>query len=333
MKEQSVFQQLSRLAYLPIYFKLLRGAMELNVFSHLTVPVAAEHIAADLGWHPGNTAMLLDALYSLGFVEKQGGLYVNTPEADRYLVVSSPEYAGGFLLTYIQEGLAPMDVARLVREGPEPQAASQMDQALDFTQYGDAFRAAQRGCRQQELLRIIRSLPENDGIRNVLDIGCNTGLLGLAVIGDREDRVGVLFDRPPFVPLIRQSIQQMGLQNRARPMGGDFLTDDLGCGYDLILAISVMLFARGDMAGFLRKLYDALAPKGIAVCISEGVRQDFSGPWDMILGYLPYWFQGMDMAVRCGEIEMAAKAAGFSSVETRTEQLCSGTQDIVILRK
>ena len=39
------------------------------------------------------------------------------------------------------------------------------------------------------------------------------------------------------------------------------------------------------------------------------------------------------MAVRCGEIEMAAKAAGFSSVETRTEQLCSGTQDIVILRK
>ena len=58
MREQSVFQQLSRLAYLPIYFKFLRGAMELNVFSHLTVPVAAEHIAADTGRHPGNTAML-----------------------------------------------------------------------------------------------------------------------------------------------------------------------------------------------------------------------------------------------------------------------------------
>ena len=32
MKEQSVFQQLSRPVYPTVYFKLLRGAMEPNVF-------------------------------------------------------------------------------------------------------------------------------------------------------------------------------------------------------------------------------------------------------------------------------------------------------------
>jgi hypothetical protein len=41
----------------------------------------------------------------------------------------------------------------------------------------------------------------------------------------------------------------------------------------------------------------------------------------------------MDLAVRAGEIEAAAKEAGFRETETRTELLCSGTQDIVILRK
>ncbi len=53
----------------------------------------------------------------------------------------------------------------------------------------------------------------------------------------------------------------------------------------------------------------------------------------MIMGYLPYMLQGMDMSVKHGEIEAAAKLAGFSRIETRTELLCSGTQDIVILRK
>jgi len=120
MKEHGIYEQLTQLAYLPIYFKLLRGAMELNVFSHLTVPVTAEHLARDLGWHEANTRMLLDALFSLGFVKKSYGGYVNAPETAQYLVVSSPDYAGGFLTTYIQEGLAPLDVAKLVREGPDP---------------------------------------------------------------------------------------------------------------------------------------------------------------------------------------------------------------------
>ncbi len=333
MKEIGVYEQLTQLAYLPIYFKLLRGAMELNVFSHLTAPVKAEHLARDLGWHEANTRTLLDALFSLGFLKKNADGYVNTKETAQYLVVSSPDYAGGFLTTYIQEGLAPLDVAKLVREGPVPADMGQLDQQLDFTRFGDAFRAAQRGCRQQEVLRIIRSLPENERLRSVLDIGCNAGLLGLAVIADNLERKGVLFDKPPLCPLIEDSIAQMGLQDRASARGGDFLTDDLGGGYDLILAVSVMLFAKGGLASFLKKLYDALAPGGVAVSIGEGVAPDFSGPWDMVMGYLPYWLQGMDLAVRKGELEAAAKEAGFRETETRTALLCSGTQDIVILRK
>ena len=138
MKELGVYEQLTQLAYLPTYFRLLRGALELNVFSHLTVPVTAEHLARDMGWHESNTRMLLDALFSLGFVEKKADGYVNSPETGRYLVVSSEDYAGGFLTTYIQEGLVPLDVAKLVREGPDPANMKQMDETLDFTRFGDA---------------------------------------------------------------------------------------------------------------------------------------------------------------------------------------------------
>ncbi len=333
MNELSVYEQLAQLPFLPVYSRLIQGAMELDVFSHLTEPAAAQTLAREMGWNEPNTKTLLDGLYSLGFVKKKGGLYVNTEEAQRFLVSSSPEFAAGFLMTYMQGGAAPMDVAALVRNGPDPAARGQVDRSLDFTQFGDAFRAAQRGCRQAEILRIVRALPENGRIKRILDIGCNTGLLGLAVIGDAPDRSGVLFDMPQLCPLIDESIHQSGLTGRADSRGGDFLTDPVGKDYDLILAVSVMLFAKGDLEGFLKKLYDALAPGGIVVCVGEGIREDLSAPWDMIMGYLPYWFQGIDMAVRSGEIEAAAESAGFSGTETRTELLCSGTQDIVILRR
>ena len=63
------------------------------------------------------------------------------------------------------------------------------------------------------------------------------------------------------------------------------------------------------------------------------IYEDLSAPWDMVMGYLPYMMQGMDMSIKHSEIENAAKTAGFSSAETHTELLCSGTQDIIILRK
>jgi len=333
MKENSVFKQLSRLVYLPVYTRLVVGALELDVFSRLSSPITAKALSDGAGWDRHGTEVLLNALYSIGFVDKQDDGYVNTEEADRYLRASSPDYAGAYLLTYLRQAVTSLDVARIVREGPAPAETGQADRSLDFTQYGESFRAAQRGCRQQEVLRIVRGLPGNRGIRKVLDLGCNTGLLGLAVIADDPRREGVLFDMPQLLPVIEESIDQAGLRGRVRAAGGDFLTDDLGSGYDLILAVSVMVYARADMPAFLTRLHGALAPGGVAVCIGEGISPDFSGPWDMVMGYLPYWFQGLDMGVRSGEIEAAAASAGFKDHETRTEVLCSGTQDIVILRK
>jgi len=48
---------------------------------------------------------------------------------------------------------------------------------------------------------------------------------------------------------------------------------------------------------------------------------------------LPYYLNGMDMGVRSGEVEEAARKAGFTRVETHTEVLCTGEQDVHILRK
>ena len=69
------------------------------------------------------------------------------------------------------------------------------------------------------------------------------------------------------------------------------------------------------------------------MCLNEGIEPDYSGPWDMILGYMAFNLQGMPIGVIKGQIADAAKSGGFHSVENHTVLLSTGTHDINILRK
>ena len=105
---------------------------------------------------------------------------------------------------------------------------------------------------------------------------------------------------------IRESIRLTGLEGRAVPMTGDYLADDIGEGYDLIMAIATLSFVEQELASLMKKLYKAMNPGGVLLCYSEGIERDGSGPWDMMLGWLPYNMQGYDLGLKKNEIAEAA---------------------------
>ena len=108
---------------------------------------------------------------------------------------------------------------------------------------------------------------------------------------------------------------------------------DIGGGYDLILCHSIMLFTITSGSDFFARLRAALNPGGVVVCVNEGIEPDYSGPWDMILGYMAFNLQGMPIGVLKGQVAEMAKAGGFGPMENRTALLSTGTHDINILRK
>ena len=73
-------------------------------------------------------------------------------------------------------------------------------------------------------------------------------------------------------------------------------------------------------------------PGGVLLCYSEGIERDGSGPWDMMLGWLPYNMQGYDLGLKKNEIAEAAMAAGFRSAEKRTGIYSTGNVDVDIFR-
>ena len=327
-----IYERLTALPYIHAYRQLIMGAVELDVFTQLETPVTAGELSGRMSWNEYNTLNLLKGLYGIGFLERDGDSFRNMPETSRYLVRGKPEYMGGVLSFFCgNQGMNLGNVARHVKEGPKPEEHTQ--RSMDFAAYGAAMRDAQSGIRQQELLDIIHSLPENSSIGRILDLGCGAGCLGLAVIQDAPKRTGVLFDLPSMKGLIEETVSLAGMQERASVMTGDFTKDDIGGGYDLILCHSIMLFAIAGGPDFFARLRMALNPGGLVVCVNEGIEPDYSGPWDMILGYMAFNLQGMPIGVLKGQVADMAKAAGFGPVENRTALLSTGTHDINILRK
>jgi hypothetical protein len=78
--------------------KALLTAVELDLFSTLAHgPLTGETLMAKLGLQPRGTTDWLDALVSLGMLERTDGEYANTAATGLFLDRAKPSYVGGIL--------------------------------------------------------------------------------------------------------------------------------------------------------------------------------------------------------------------------------------------
>src|SRR5688500_662355 len=78
--------------------KAFLSAVELGVFTELArQPADLGSLSWRLGLHPRSAADFLDSLVALKLLDRCGGVYRNTPEADAFLDRRKPGYIGGML--------------------------------------------------------------------------------------------------------------------------------------------------------------------------------------------------------------------------------------------
>src|SRR5262249_6058664 len=78
--------------------KTLLSAVELGVFTELAKrPADLPTLTTRLDLHPRSARDFLDALVSLGMLQRNQGRYANTPETDHFLDRTKPSYVGGLL--------------------------------------------------------------------------------------------------------------------------------------------------------------------------------------------------------------------------------------------
>jgi predicted TPR repeat methyltransferase len=323
--------KLLKLVSAPISSKVLFAAIELDLFSGLETAHSADQVAASLGLHPENTAYLLDALTAMELLHKKEGRYCNSKLADAHLVKNAELYIGSMLGRKYND----VDIVNLVKKGPGEARIEKSHPAsyARFADYARELKTAQKLIRTEETVEIISSLPEFSQFRRMLDLGGGPGVMAAEIVRQHTTLECDIFDIPEVVKVAEETIAEYQLQKRIRTIAGNYITDQLEGGYDVILASGTLNFAGQELDRVINNIYHALNDQGVFVSISEGLRQEETQPEAMVIHWLPSRLQGHDFALLQDEVSTAALSAGFTSVYKRTVDMGVMELDVDIIRK
>ena len=328
------YARLHDITMAPIHSRLLMAGIELGLFDKMENFRSAKEVADDIGAHLGNAERLLDALTTIGLVEKREGRFKNTPEVQLFLVRQGPAYLGDLLAMVQQMCVTPLDnIVELVRSGPLP-----ADENKDFVsdkRWAEATRATAAwvtGGVGPQMARFISDLPEFPRFRRMLDLGGGHGMFTIYFVDAHPSMKGVVFDRHAVVSVAGEFIREYGMQDRMSVVSGDYLTDDIGSGFDFIWACATLNFARNDLDALFVKVKAALNPGGVFISLQEGMTHEKTQP-DTMLGHLGDSLRSMpDFSFEQGEIADVMFRCGFRSVRSKTVCTPMGMMDMDIAR-
>lgn len=213
--------------------KTLLSAIELDLFTRLAErPGTVDDVRARVGLHPRSARDFLDALVALGFLQRQGGVYHNTPETDLFLDRRKRSYMGGILemanarLYRFWNGLT--DALRTgqpqneAKEGGAPFFEVLYSDPARLRQFLRAMTGVSRGAN----IAIARGFPWAK-YRTFVDAGTAQGDLAAQVALANPHLRGIGLDLPAVEPIFNDYAAELGLTDRLQFATGDFFQQPL----------------------------------------------------------------------------------------------------------
>ena len=213
--------------------KALLSAVEIELFTELAKhPEDLATLSGRLGLHPRGARDFLDALVSLGFLQRdEAGVYANTPETGVFLDKRKSSYIGG-ILEMANSRLYPFwgALTAALRTGEQQNEARAGDDMFAKL-YADPaklkeFLRAMSGVSHGANLAIARQFPWS-GYKTYVDAGTAQGDLAVQIALANPHLTGTGFDLPEVGPIFEDYVEANGLAGRVNFQGGSFFTDPL----------------------------------------------------------------------------------------------------------
>lgn len=306
------------------YYKLLHqkretelflSAVRVKLFSYMENWKTSRTAAEKTGLNPRSLSFYLNALACIGLLEKKGDAYRNTVQSNTYLNESSPLYLGKSLL-FREKMMSLHRLDQRLYEGPDCRIAER-NQGIEVYDFCEAARTGipeMYAGRVQALVQASLKLFSSRSPGKILDLGGGSGVLAIELVSAFPDSKGVVFEAPGVAEVSKDLISKRNLGQRMEVMEGDFNTDALDGGYDLIIASGIIDFARDHLDALMAKLRGALNPGGYLYLVAHNVSEDYQSPPEAILGWLSSHLDGLDILLTGKTIEEALARHGFAFI-------------------
>lgn len=297
--------------------ELLLTAIRFELFSYLNDFVTPKEIALNTKLNERSLQLVLNALSAAGFLEKSGELYRNTSMSNEFLYKNSEVYLGETIL-FREKMMSLNNLEDRLINGPDKTVQSN-NNGVEVYNFYEAARVGipeMYTGRVQSFLRTVKEVVQQSIPHNVLDLGGGNGVMTIELLEEFPECRGVIFEHPSVVQLPRQLISERGLAGRLKVIEGDFNKDDIGTGYDFILASGILDFAKDYLEELMDKLVRALTPNGILYIVNNEITEDFQSPPQSILGWLSSHLDGLDLLLSANTIKEHLRKHNFIKINT-----------------
>lgn len=299
--------------------RILISAAELDVFTKLVdEPRTVDELCEAEGWDPRGLRILLDALASQGLLSKSATK-----------AYSVPEDIADMLSARSEESILPMvrhrnamwtswsNLTEIVRTGRNPIAMG-MDTKSD--EEIDSFIGAMHVLGRKMADGIAESLDLSRFTR-MLDVGGGAGTYSMAFLKKGPHMSVTLFDLPQVVEIALRRLERDGFLDRVKVVTGDFKTDELPAGHDLVLLSAIIhMNSREGNRDLFEKAYHCLEPGGAILIRDYFLDESRTSPPDGAI-----FAVNMLAATRGGD--------SYTFEETREDLESVGFTDIRMIRE
>jgi hypothetical protein len=259
--------------------KTLLSAIELELFTELAKrPETGRELADRLRLHHRASRDFLDALVSLGFLERSGETYSNTPSTNLFLDKAKPSYVGG-ILEMANHRLYGFwgHLTEALRTGQPQNEAKSGGPSLFSVLYADparlrGFLQAMTGISHGANLAIAAKFPWKE-YKTFVDAGTAQGDLAGQVARAHPHLRGTGIDLPVVRPIFEEYVARLGVADRLSFAPVDFFEQPLPKADVVMMGHILHDWSLGQKKMLIRKAYDALPPGG-AYIVYEGIIDD-----------------------------------------------------------
>ena len=241
-------------------------ANNLEVFEHLRKPLTAAQTAKKIKADERATGILLDALTGIGLVRKsRDGKYRNAQISETCLVKGTRLYQGDIIrhASSMWENFSALD--EVVRTGRPAGRGKDHESFILGMHNLTVLRAAV----------LIKAVGLKD-IKTMLDLGGGPGTNAIAF--SKQGIKATIFDLPETIAIARKVARREGVKDLGF-IAGNFQTDSIGTGYDLILISQIFhAFSVEENIALLGKCRNALNPGGRVVVQEFPINDALTAP-------------------------------------------------------
>ncbi|ETN96008.1 putative O-methyltransferase [Zhouia amylolytica AD3] len=225
----------------------------------------------------------LDALVSLGFLEKEGNLetalYLNSPDTEAFLDKNKKTYIGGILK--MMNNRLYTNWGRLedgLRTGNSQTEFENSSDNLFDELYKDQDRLrefidAMSGVQMGNFLAFSNSFNFTN-FKTLTDAGGSSGLLSIMVATHQPHMTCTSFDLPEVEPIARQTIEKFEVSDRVTTATGNFFSDPIPTADIIVMGNILHDWDEENKQLLIKKAYDALPQGGAFVAIENLIDND-----------------------------------------------------------